>query len=105
MALGSRPNLGSGACSFVPVGLCPTGRPLDEEGKDGVSAPPFSAAGGWTAAAAPVQGSAVAGGATPIATQSPTAAADATDIDAIRGRGDMSHLSGGTTSHLTSVVG
>jgi hypothetical protein len=36
-----------------------------------------------------VHGSAVAGGATPIATLRPIAAADATDIDAIRGRGDM----------------
>jgi hypothetical protein len=40
-----------------------------------------------------VQGSAVAGGATPVAALSPIAVANATDIDAIRGRGDMSHLS------------
>jgi hypothetical protein len=49
------------------------------------------------AAAAPVQGWANAGGATPITTL--RAVADATDIDAIRRRGDMSHLSRGTTSH------
>jgi hypothetical protein len=42
-------------------------------------------------------GSAVAGGATPIVMQSPIAAA--TDIEAIRGRAGMSHLSRGTTSH------
>jgi hypothetical protein len=41
-----------------------------------------------------VHGSAVAGGATTIAKLSPIAAADAADIDAIRGRRDMSHLSG-----------
>ena len=73
-------------------GLCPVGRPPDDEGKDGVGG---GAAGGWAAAAAPVQGSANAGGATPIATLSPIAAADSTDIDAIRGRGGMSHLSRG----------
>ena len=67
----------------------------DDEGRSGVSA---GVAGGWAAAAAPVQGSADAGGATPIATHSPIAAADAIDIEAIRRRGDMSHLSGGTTS-------
>jgi hypothetical protein len=55
-----------------------------------------------------VHGSASAGGATPIAMQSAIAVDDATDIDANRKRGDMSHLSGGTTSHeraLTSEVG
>jgi hypothetical protein len=40
-----------------------------------------------------VHGSAVAGGATPVATLSAMAVANATDIDAVRGRGDMSHLS------------
>jgi hypothetical protein len=45
-----------------------------------------------------VHGSAVAGGATPIVTMSPMAAADATDTEAMRGRGAMSHLSRGTTS-------
>jgi len=82
--------------SFASDGRCPIGRRSDDEGKSGVSA---GAAGGWAAAAAPVQGSAVAGGATPIDTQSPIAAADATDTEAIRRRGDMSHLSEGTTSH------
>ena len=76
-------------------GRCPIGRRSDDEGKSGVSA---GVAGGWAAAAAPWQGSAIAGGATPTATQSPIAAADAIDIEAIRRRGDMSHLSGGTTS-------
>jgi hypothetical protein len=56
------------------------------------------------AAAAPVQGSAAAGGATPVATQSPIAAADATDIEAIRRRGGMSHLSEGHDVALTSAV-
>jgi hypothetical protein len=51
-----------------------------------------------------VQGSALAGGATPIATQSPTAAIDATDFEAIRRRGDMSHLSRGRDVALTSAV-
>ena len=88
----SGPSLGSGARSFALGGLCPIGGPLDVEGKAGVGA---GGAGGWAAAAAPSQGSAVAGGATPIATQSPIAAADAIDIDAIRRRGDMSHLSRG----------
>ncbi|ORA48164.1 hypothetical protein BST21_11190 [Mycolicibacterium celeriflavum] len=55
----------------------------------------FGAAGGCAAAAAPVQGSAVAGGATPSTKLNPITAADATDIGAIRGRGDMSHLSEG----------
>ena len=40
-------------------------------------------------------GSAIAGGATPIATQNPMTVADAIEIDEIRGRGDMSHLSKG----------
>ena len=102
MADGTRPRFGSGARSFALRGLCPIGLPLDDEGKDGVSAAAFGAAGGSAAAAAPVQGSAVARGATPIATQSPMAAADATDIDAIRGRGDMSHLSRGTSFSGTS---
>jgi hypothetical protein len=77
------------------------GRPPDDAGMGGVGA---GSAGGWAAAAAPVHGSAVAGGATPIATLRPIAAADATDIDAIRGRGDMSHLSGADVA-LTSAVG
>ena len=42
----------------------------------------FDAAGGWMAAAAPLQGWAKAAGATPMATVS--AVADATDIDAMR---------------------
>jgi hypothetical protein len=45
-------------------------------------------------AAAPVHGSAAAGGATPITVLNPITAADATDIEVIRGRGDTSHLSG-----------
>ena len=64
-----------------------------------MSRPAFAAAGGWIAAEAPWQGSAVAGVATPIVTHDPIAAVDASDIEAIRGRGDMSHLSRGTTSH------
>jgi hypothetical protein len=50
---------------------------------------------GWAAAASPVHGSAPAGGATPITTVNPIAATDATDAEAIRRRGDMSHLSRG----------
>src|SRR6267378_2742121 len=73
------PGGAAGAGAFAPGGLCPIGRP-PVEGKDGVAAAP---AGGWAAAAAPVQGSAAAGGATPIATLSPIAAASATGIDAI----------------------
>lgn len=65
----------------------------------------FGAAGGWIAAAAPVHGSANAGGATPIATH--TTVADASDSEAIRRRGDMSHLSWhdvALTSELTDVT-
>src|ERR1700694_2255418 len=80
IAAGSRPSLGSGARAFALGGLCPIGRPPDE-GKVGP-------AGGWAAAAAPVQGSAVAGGATPIATLSPITAAHAAETDAIRGARD-----------------
>jgi hypothetical protein len=40
-----------------------------------------------------VHGAAAAGGATPIGTISPMAAADAADTDAIRRSADMSHLS------------
>src|SRR6478752_5385281 len=89
------PSFGSGARSFAPDGLCPVGRRLDDEGRSGVST---WVAGGCAAAAAPWQGSAVAGGATPIATHNPMAVADAIDIEAIRRRGDMTHLSVGTTS-------
>ncbi|HEX3547648.1 MAG TPA: hypothetical protein VHU62_13875 [Mycobacterium sp.] len=92
MAVGSWPSLGSGAPAFALGGLCPVGRPPD--GGNGLGA-----AGGWAAAAPVHPGSAVAGGATPIVMQSPIAAADATDIEAIRGRAGMSHLSRGTTSH------
>ena len=84
------PSLGSGAPSRALRGRCPIGLRLDVEGKSGVAA---DSAGGWAAAAAPVQGSAVAGAATPTETQSPITAADAIDIDAIRRRGGMTHLS------------
>ena len=95
----SRPRLGSGALSFAMRGLCPIGGPL-RPGNAGVAAA-FGAAGGWAAAAAPVQGSAAAGCATPIATTSPMAAAEATDIDPIRGHGDMSHLPQGQDAAMT----
>jgi hypothetical protein len=49
-----------------------------------------------------VHGSADAGAATPIETQSPITVADATDIEAMRRRGDMSHLSRGHDVALTS---
>jgi hypothetical protein len=42
---------------------------------------------------------AIAGGARPIGTTSPTAVADATDIETIRRIADMSHLSKGEPSH------
>jgi hypothetical protein len=45
-----------------------------------------------------VHGSAVAGDATPIATHRAIAEADATDTEAKRRRGDITHLSRGTTS-------
>jgi hypothetical protein len=51
-----------------------------------------------------VHGSADAGGATPVATQSPIAVADAIDIDAIRRRDDMSHLSDGGTAKVAPTV-
>jgi hypothetical protein len=51
-----------------------------------------------------VHGSADASGATPIAMLRPIAAADATDTDAIRGRGDMFHLLWADVA-LTSAVG
>jgi len=91
---GRSPGLGLGACSFAPGGRCPVGRPSDAPGNSGV-APALVAAGGVAAAAAPVQGSAMAGGgAMPAAMTSPSATADAIDTEPIRRRGDMSHLPG-----------
>ena len=46
----------------------------------------------------------MAEGATPIATQNPTTVAEAIDIDAIRGRRDMSHLSRGQDAALTPAL-
>ena len=94
------PRLGSGALSLALEGRWPIGGPLTP-GTSGVAAE-FGAVGGWASAAAPVHGSAAAGGATTIPKTSPTAAADATGIEAIRAHGDMSHLSGGSTPQLTS---
>jgi hypothetical protein len=68
-------------------------------GRAGAAAP-LGVGGGLAAAAAPVQGSADAVGATPIASVNPTTAADAMDaVDTvdIRRRSDMSHLSRGGT--------
>ena len=96
----SRPRLGSGALSLALEGRWPIGGPLTP-GISGVAAE-FGAVGGWASAAAPVHGSAAAGGATTIPKTSPTAAADATGIDAVRANGDMSHLSGSRASQLTS---
>jgi hypothetical protein len=45
-----------------------------------------------------VQGSADAGGATPVTAHSPIAATDATDTEATRKYGGMTHLSRGATS-------
>ena len=89
---GSRPSLGSGEASFAPAGLCPIGR-LNGASRDGLGISKAWVARGCAAAAAPSHGSAFAGGATPSATLSPMTVSDATDSDAIRGRGDMSHLS------------
>lgn len=50
--------------------------------------------GGGAFAASPLHGAAIAGGARPIGTMSPIAAAHASDTDTIRGIGDMSHLPG-----------
>ncbi|ORA21152.1 hypothetical protein BST12_13570 [Mycobacterium angelicum] len=52
-------------------------------------------AGGGALAASPLHGTAFAGGARLIGMRSPSAAADASDTDTIRGIADMSHLSGG----------
>src|ERR1700733_7907091 len=93
MSAGNRPSLGSGDASFEPAGLCPIGR-LNGEIRDGLGISKAWVARGCAVAAAPSQGSAMAGGATPIATLSPRTVIDATDSEAIRGRGDMSHLSG-----------
>jgi hypothetical protein len=49
-------------------------------------------ADGCACAAAPSQGSAIADGATPMATQNPITVAEAIDNEVIRGRRDMSHL-------------
>jgi hypothetical protein len=88
----SRPRFGSGALSLALRGRWPMGGPLTP-GSSGVAAV-LGAVGGWASAAAPVHGSAPAGGATTTPKTSPTTAADATGIDAIRANGDMSHLSG-----------
>ncbi len=96
----SCPSFGSGARAFAPGGRCPVGRP-PVEGKAGVA---VAFAGAWAAAAAPVQGSAVAGGATPIATLSPIAAASATGIDAIRARGDISQQLTNVTIVMVGIV-
>ncbi len=97
----SLPRFGRGALSFALLGLCPIGGPLTP-GISGV-AEALGAVGGWASAAAPVQGSAPAGGATPPTT-SPIASADATGIDAIRANGDMSHLSRSGTPDRRSAV-
>jgi hypothetical protein len=76
--------------------MCPSGR-LNGAIADGLGIRKAWLAVGWASAAAPVHGSAAAGGATTPATINPTAAAEATDTDAIRRRGDMSHLSQGTS--------
>jgi hypothetical protein len=96
----SRPRLGNGALSLAFLGRCPIGGPLTP-GTSGVAAA-FGAVGGWASAAAPVHGSAAAGGATTIAATRPMVATEATGIDAIRANGDMSHLSRSRTPQLTS---
>jgi hypothetical protein len=58
-----------------------------------------SAAGAGTLASGAEHGVAIAGGAKPIGTMTPTAVADATDIATIRRIADMSHLSRGEPSH------
>jgi hypothetical protein len=71
---------------------------------DGFGIWTFCAGVGCAAAAAPVHGSADAGGAALITTLNPRAAAVASDTGAIRGRGDMSHLSSGQDVASTSAV-
>lgn len=78
------PNLGSGARSFVFVGLRPVGGRTIGAGAGTGEAE----AGGSMFASAASQGVADAGGAMPIPTISPIAAADATDPDTIRGNAD-----------------
>jgi hypothetical protein len=77
--------------------MCPMGR--YGRNWEGFGIWTFCAGGGCASAAAPVQGSAVTGGEVAITRLTPSAAAVATDTDAIRGRGDMSYLSSGRTSH------
>lgn len=92
----SGPSLGSGARSLAPRGLRPVGiGPCP--GRTGPSAVApgsvtMALGGGGAFAASPLHGAAIAGGARPIGTMSPIAAAHASDTDTIRGIGDMSHL-------------
>jgi len=94
MAFDIWPSRGSGAVALALGGRCPRGGPpVVGSGWAGAAG-----AAGWAAAAASVHGSAVAGGATPIAAQRLIAAADATDAEAIRRRDGMTHLPRGLTS-------
>jgi hypothetical protein len=92
----SGPNLGSGALSLAPRGLRPVGGRTTGAG-GGVAG---ATAGGSTLASGALQGSAAAGGAGPMATMTPIAAADTIDTETIRGTGDTSHLSAGRTSAI-----
>jgi hypothetical protein len=76
--------------------MCPIGR-LSGAILDGLGISNAWLGRGCACAAAPSHGSALAVGVTPRETMSPITAADAIDADAIRGRGDMSHLSSGTS--------
>jgi hypothetical protein len=64
-----------------------------------------SSAGAGTFASGAEHGVAAAGGAKPIGTTSPIVVADTTDIEKIRRSADMSHLSRGEPSSLTSAIG
>lgn len=86
----SGPGFAGGALAFAPTGRCPIGPNVRVDGLGSLKA---WLGVGCAAAAAPSQGSAVAGDATPTAAMRPMAVADATSIEAYRWRGDMSHLS------------
>jgi hypothetical protein len=95
------PRCGSGARSFAPRGRGPLGIGPSVLDPGEVTT---AFAGGGAFAASPLQGTALAGGARPIATMNPNAVADAVDSDRIRGIADMSPLSGSGTAALTSAV-
>jgi hypothetical protein len=97
----SGPSFGRGAWSFALGGLRPVGGRTTGWGA-GIAA---CGAGGSIFASGAEQGVALAGGARPIVTVSPTAAVDATNTDMIRGIADNVTPFPSQDVTLTYVVG